>query len=394
MAQPEYSQKSINLSEFSITLETGFLPQQPPPTALQGKYFADWERIFSSLPELIKSKTLRNEIDSLPETDFDHSTLRSYTDWHRAYILLSYLGQGYVWMDGEIGLVDKVPRKIAIPWVAVSDHLELKPVGTYATFVLYNLGLHNPAAPMDMSNMYALQTFTGARDESWFFMVHCRVEMAAAPGLNAMARVFHHMAEKDHGGICESLKTVQEALKNMQKEASKMYEGCNPAAFKSFRHFFAGFKNLDAFPNGIIYEGVDENPREYCGASGSQSTTVYAFDVFLGTKYLIQTNSEFIMGMRDYMPKRHREFLRELEKMPSVRDFCKNSGDAELITCYNEAVKELVQFRNNHIILVTRYIVNQSGHTPSLSERGTGGTEFRFLKETRDDTNSLLLKLP
>lgn len=380
----------VKLSDYDISPETGFLPTQAP-ARLTG-CFSQWEGLLDNLPQLIKTKKLRDEVDALPELEFNDSTLKNEEEWRRAYVLLCYLSHGYVWMNGQAGLVNSVPRKLAVPWVAVSDRIGLKPIITYASSVLYSFRLIDPVGPIDMHNLHTIQSFTGTKDENWFFMIHVCVEVAAGPGLDAMVRAFQHMAAEDHASIGESLKKVQSSIKCMDKEVSRMYDDCDPTVFfVRLRPFVAGFKNLDAFPEGIIYEGVDPKRREYYGASAGQSSSVYAFDMFLGTNHSGNEDFQFVMAMRDYMPPAHRAFLEKLGKLPPIREYCKNSGNPELITCYNDAVEALVTFRNNHIILVTRYVVNRVEHSvnPTLDSKGTGGTPFSFLKRVRDDTQRL-----
>ncbi len=98
--------------------------------------------------------------------------------------------------------------------------------------------------------------------------------------------------------------------------------------------------------------------------------------------------------MREYMPKKHREFLETLEELPSVRDHVLQSKNPELIKNYDLAVEAFSDFRSEHIILVTRYIVMQRKHSVNacLDMTGTGGTPFMdFLKQVRDDTAALKL---
>lgn len=382
---------TLDLSEYGVSPETGFLPKRPL-APLRGDAFARWEDLLARLPQLIKNKTLREELLTLPETEFSASTLHSEEEWARAYALLSYLGQGYVWMAGQAGIVDRLPRVLAVPWVGVSEHLGLKPVGTYASTVLYNYSLRDPQGGMEIENLQALQNFLLEDDESRFFMAHVRVELAAVPGINAMTQCFQHIANNDLAALSECMKTLQSSLKGMVRESNRIYEVCDPVFFfVKLRPFLAGFKDLDPFPEGIVYEGVEEDPVEYYGASAGQSSSVFAFDMFLGTKHSGRKEHEFVSAMRDYMPRGHREFLNRLEAMPSVRDFCRESGDQELIGRYNGVVEELVKFRSNHIVLVTRYIINQVSHSvnPALDARGTGGTEFSFLKRVRDNTAAL-----
>jgi indoleamine 2,3-dioxygenase len=386
---------SLNLLDYDISPITGFLPPRAP--GLLSGHFSEWEGVVADLTQLIKTKQLREVVDSLPEVEFSESTLKSEEEWRRAYVLLCYLVHGYVWMNGQAGLVSKIPKKLAIPWVAASGKIGMRPILTFATSVLFNFKLLDPTGPIDMHNLQTIQSFTGTKSEAWFFLIHVCVEVAAASGLHAMVRAIQHMSTGDHASICKCLKEVQSSMECVTKETNRMYDGCDPIDFYvSLRPFLAGFKDLDAFPEGIIYEGVDSEPRGYYGASAAQSSAIYAFDTFLGTRHSGEEQRQYVMAMRDYMPAKHRAFLERLGEVPSIREYCKNSGSLELITSYNHAVEALVSFRNDHIILVTRYIVNQAKHSvnPTLNSKGTGGTTFNFLKRVRDDTQALKLELP
>ena len=357
--------------------------------------------MLAQLPRLLQAKSLRREVDALPELEFSEATLRSEEAWRRAYVLLCFLGQAYVWMEGQAGLVDKIPKKLAVPWVNVSQRIGMQPVVTYAATVFYNVCLLDPSKGYSPDNMRTCSSFTGAKDESWFFVVHSCVEVAAAPGLAAMASAFRHMAASsgrrdDHAPLCEALRTIKSSVQEMQRVTHRMYEGCNATFFfVTLRPYLAGFKALDAFPEGMVYEGVDPTPRQYYGGSGAQSSAVYALDMFLGTKHSSHKTFEYVMTMREYMPRKHSAFLEKLGQMPPVRKYCKDAGNVELVACYNEVVDALAKFRSYHIVLVTRYIVNQVRHSvnPTLDTRGTGGTEFDFLKRVRDDTAALKITI-
>lgn len=389
----------MELEDFDISPDMGFLPRRSPPP-LSADCFREWERLLAHLPRLLETKALRSEVDSLPEADFSDTTLKCEEEWRRAYVLLCFLGQAYIWMEGQAGLVDKVPRKLAVPWVAVSEKIGLKPVITYAGGVLYNFQFIDPSGPRDISNMRTPQSFTGREDESWFFVVHCCVEMAAGRGLEAVVRSYGCMANGDHASLCQCLDNVRNSIKDMSRMTSRMYEKCDPAFFfVTLRPYLAGSKQLDAFPDGLLYEGVDSEPgtrRQYNGGSGAQSSSLYAFDAFLGKKHSSRETHDYVVAMREYMPSKHRDFLERLLAMPSVREHCRTAGNPELVTHYNGAVDALVAFRNEHIVLVTRYVVNQvrlkSGN-PTLDRKGTGGTEFNFLKRVRDDTEALRIAL-
>ena len=93
------------------------------------------------------------------------------------------------------------------------------------------------------------------------------------------------------------------------------------------------------------------------------------------------------------MPPKHREFLKALSHQPTARDYVQNSGNSELLKCYNEVVDALVSFRSEHRILVTRFIINmkeRNGEKVTEAVKGMGGTSFMiFLKMLKEETAAL-----
>ena len=370
----------------------------PPLTKLPGQCFAKWEELLTELPQHIMQRTLREAILQLPKVEFNASTLKSREEWKRAYLLLCFLGQGYIWMEGEAGIVDMVPRKIAVPWCSVSAHLGMPPVGTYLSTVLLNYKARNPNLPLDnMDNLDALHTFTLRKDESYFYLIHVLVELAASPGIRAIATIYNKMHIKDNRAVIECLQTVTNSIMKITEVMGKMYEGCHMKTFfVEIRPFFAGSEGLDVLPNGIIYEGVDNLPKKFNGASAGESSVFYMLDTFLGISQSGET-LKFVSSMIDYMPQGHREFLTKLKDMPSTHDYCQQSGLKELIANFNAVVEELVNLRNQHLTLVVRYIINQRENSinPSLDSKKTGGSNLTdFLKNVRDMTSARKIKMP
>jgi indoleamine 2,3-dioxygenase len=386
---------ALNLSDYQISPETGFLPAIPPLARLPGDYFTQWEDLLSCLPELNRAQRLRAEVEKLPERDFSHLTLNSEAEWRRAYTILCFIGQSYIWGEGQDGLVDTVPSKLAIPWCRVSEHLKLNPVGCYVSTVLYNFCLRNQQAPWDFENLCTPCSFTGSKDEEGFYVSFMLMEILAAPALTAIGQVFDDIASQRDTAVQSCLRNIKRSLQNIRVELKKMADRCKPVIFYTdIRPFQAGSKGLDALPNGIIYEGVDSNPRQYRGANGGQSAIIYAIDIALGTKHHGE-GEEFISEMKSYMPQEHREFLDRLAEMPPIREYCKNSASSDLILSFNAAIEELAKFRTDHVILVTRYIVNQKQHSsanPALSAKGSGGTDFmQLLKKIRNETLKFII---
>jgi indoleamine 2,3-dioxygenase len=117
------------------------------------------------------------------------------------------------------------------------------------------------------------------------------------------------------------------------------------------------------------------------------------------------------------MPAPHARFLEEIDNTANIRAYVQNNtSDVALNEAFNHAVAMLAKFRDKHIRLVTRYIVNparnprateaqlrnkgtniatvsdklaasQDSNGPGLS--GTGGTQLiPFLKQTRTETSN------
>src|SRR5215469_13062788 len=114
----------LSLSEYEISPEQGFLPQDPCenlpdcPTLNQ---------LGHELPKLLSARTVRHFIDehrtllpSVPPTWRDQ-------DYRAAMRILSFAGHAYVWEvpDEPVGTL---PLQLARPWYDVAQHLGRPPV--------------------------------------------------------------------------------------------------------------------------------------------------------------------------------------------------------------------------------------------------------------------------
>ena len=387
----------LRLKDFNISEKTGFLPEQPPLKRLPDECFSPWEDLMEHLPQLIKDKTLREEVHKLPDVEFSEKTLKNEREWQRANVLLTFISQAYIWIDGDNCLVDTVPRKLAVPWSSVSEHLGIPPVATYVSVVSYNYAVKDPSKPIAIENVVGLGSFTGELDESWFYMIHVCVEKVAIPGLNALEKSYFAMAEQNNDTLAQELKIIRKSIEDMTHVTNRMYEHCDAKFFYvDLRVFLAGSEGIESLPDGIIYEGVDEKPKKYGGGSGGQSAAVHSFDIFLGVEHTA-SDLEFVKKMRENMPKKHREFLDVLKQQPSVKEYVMQSNHSELILSYNQALEALKVFRSKHVVLATRYVVLMKKHTTnnSLEETGTSGipSSIEYLKRVRDDTESAKVKV-
>lgn len=377
---------------------TGFIPEIPPLDRLPLQY-EPWETLADQLPDLITNHQLRLKVNDLPVLLIEEAHLPTERHWQRAYCVLTFLSQGYLWERGERGAVTILPKQLAIPWWEVSTRCGLPPVATYTSTVLWNWSLKDPTLPVTIDNVTCPLSFTGTRSEEWFYLVPLVIEVAAISGINATVKCLAAVEKEDETTLVQSLREVSQCIKDMCLVINKMYDECDPNVFYNrIRPFQAGSKNLLAFSSGLIYEGVSAESKSFLGASAGQSSTLPVFDILLGVQHQ-GTEKEFLDQQRWHMPRPHRQFLLSLSLQSSLREYIlQHQSNCDLVTAYNVCVKELLHFRNEHIILVTRYIVTPSKKSTdemkeagSLATRGTGGSDFMvFLKTVRDNTKKCL----
>lgn len=376
------------LGEYGISEKTGFMPSVEPSKKLPD-YYDEWEAIIAKLPELTASKELRGKVESLTLLEVSEAKLKTEADWWRAYIVTTFIGQAYVWMkQDDTDVMQSVPACIAIPWCEVSKHLDMPPVVTYSTACLFNWGLHDPQKPPDSDNMYSLITYTGLKDEEWFYVVLLLTEIAAAPGVKAVVEAYHAIEKNDHQVLAEKLKEVKLSIEHIREVLKMMHTHCHPKQFYGeMRRFQRGTNEKDYHPNGLSYEGVEPQPETCCGASAAQSSTIPVFDIFLGVKHAGK-HLDFLHEQRKYMPPKHREFLETLEKQKSVRQYIKQSSNQELMQSFDDVATALEKFRNSHLRqLVQRFILEQMPREQRKYAIGTGGTEIKtFLTTLKNDT--------
>ncbi|XP_013932001.1 PREDICTED: indoleamine 2,3-dioxygenase 2-like [Thamnophis sirtalis] len=164
------------------------------------------------------------------------------------------------------------------------------------------------------------------------------------------------------------------------------------------------WKDNPALPEGLLYEGLCEQPLAYSGGSAAQSSTLHAFDELLGIQHQ-KESAAFLHRMRKYMPPHHQAFIEEIRSVPRLKDHVLSSGNQDLQTLYNMCVAALSELRTYHITMVTKYIliaakkaknnVSQTTSPPSFLEGvGTGGSRIlKFLKSVRDTTKDAMIQL-
>ncbi len=334
--------------------------------------YKEWEELAHQLPTLINTRTLRKKVN---EMKFIHEPFfSSKAEWERAMLLLSFLGNAYVF--GKNNPVQFLPSSISIPWMKIANKLERKPILSHASAVLQNWKIINPKLPFTIDNINTRIKFQENIDEAWFFLITVIMEKTGGVGIKNCVDALLAVEQDDEAKVLFSLENVAKNIKDLIQELKKIKINCNPYNFyHNVRPFLASFENIE-------YQGVENNVvNSFHGGSAAQSSLIQTFDAALG----IQHDNYFLEEMRNYMPSHHRDFLRFLDFKSNIKSYC--FSHKNLISIYNECVSLLKEFRNEHLKIVAEYIIKQKGKIGS-AQKGTGGTNpIVFLKEIRDNIN-------
>jgi len=372
----------------------GFLPEHDPLEALP-KSFAPWEKVAKYLPKLLLSEHFRATVEALP--DFTTTQLATQAEIERAMQLLSYLGHAYIW--GVKPIPTTLPKVLAKPWYEVAKKLDRPPVLSYASYALQNWKRLDPTGPITLGNIALIQNFLGGVDEEWFILVHVNIEAVATDALQASIDAIKAVQQKNCKAVIVAIEALRDSLEKMCQVLDRMPERCDPYIYYNrVRPYIHGWKGHPAFPEGLIYEGVEEyegKPQQFRGETGAQSSIIPSLDGLLGISHSEDQLYHYLQEMRLYMPPKDREFVASIERESRVRDYVKEKMHEHpaLKERYNDCILLINRFRQTHLGYAATYIQKQhqmSEGNPTAV--GTGGTPFmQYLKKHKDETSTFLL---
>jgi indoleamine 2,3-dioxygenase len=149
-----------------------------------------------------------------------------------------------------------------------------------------------------------------------------------------------------------------------------MWKRSKPNGYTSFRTFIFGITSQSMFPNGVIYEGVSEEPLSFRGESGANDSMIPMCDNLLQVQMPETPLTDILKDFRQYRPGNHREFLeavRDSAQRCGVRDFAK--GEPVSAALYLQALDQVRDFRWRHWCFTREYILKQTSHPTA-----TGGS--------------------
>ncbi len=391
---------SYDLKKFDVDRYGGFLLSNPP---MVNTYFGDdfmlWTELGNNLPKLLAAQKVKNSVQRL--IPMSSTQISSNGAWERAMRLLSFIAHAYIWENWKEKPETVLPANIAVPWYHIAKSLGRPPVLSYASYALDNWALIDLKGPIELGNIYLLQNFLGGLDEEWFILVHVEIEAKMATALCAVGPAQEAVLSNNLDELEKQLNIVATAQNNIYKTLCRMTENCDPYIYYNrVRPYITGF---DRHP--VIYDSVAEyggRPQTFHGETGAQSSIVPTLDALLGIIHeydATDANSMrfklYLESMLDYMPPRHRAFIRAVAQGPSIREcIYRNRSHQSLIEAFNECVSQLWRFRKKHLEYVVLYIQGQKEVSPHNSiEYGTGGTPFMlYLKKHVDETGNSFIR--
>ncbi|KAE8356122.1 Indoleamine 2,3-dioxygenase [Aspergillus coremiiformis] len=352
----------ITLEDYQISPQFGFLPQQPPLKQLQDPYYEIWEEMMSRLPLQSGDARIREDITNMPVL----ATARLVTEpeWRRAYVVLTFLSQIYIWGDHQP--CNKLPRSLAVPLLDVSQHLQISPCATFAGFCLWNISpvSHEDHRPYDLENLKSINSFTGTKDEEWFFGVSAAIESIGGCMIVPMLHAMEAARDRRSVAVTDFLENLATCLEQIGSTLDRLYDQCSPSVFyHHFRRFLKGSPTVQesGLSQGVFYEGEDGTGEwhQYPGGSNAQSSLIQLFDIVLGIDQSAamggNPKGSFHKEMQRYMPGPHREFLELMARICNIRSFVLGHDPSSNIRhSYDRAITNLAIIRQKHLIMASR----------------------------------------
>ena len=386
----------LSLAEFGISPERGFLPSDPCETLLDCPAL---NHLGHELPKLLSARQVRRFIDEQPALLPSIPSSWREDDYRTAMRILSFASHAYVWeTPGQAAT--RLPSQLARPWYDIGQKLGRPPVLSYASYALDNWRRLDNTKPIQLDNIVLLQNFLGGLDEEWFVVVHIQIEQQAGPGLDGLIRAINGAAKGKDDEVLPGLQALASAQTAMRDTLLRMKERCDPYVYYTrVRPYIHGWKNSPSLPNGLIYDKVEayaQQPQQFRGETGAQSSIVPCLDAGLGIHHVPDPLTVYLQEMREYMPPRHRALIQALESQTDtsgqallssyIRD--RKQHHPKLWSAYRACVDLLAQFREIHIGYADSYINRQNQtSTTNPTAVGTGGTPFMtYLQKHLDET--------
>ena len=375
---------------FEVNHLNGFLPKKSPLAVLPERY-NELQILIDEMP--IKKangqggllsregaiedaiKKLKNYKDLVKKEDdifIIQALFRAYSFLTSAYLLApSHFSFQKTKKYGKAHSV--LPSQLSEPFVLVSEKLDVYPFIDY--HYAYSLGNYvkiDKSKGYEWENLAMAAKFSGMDDERGFIMLHVDINQHS-PQL--VGSILDFLKSKNNIGVNQSLKNCLSSMKRINERRQIMWQASRWKHYNDFRVFIMGIKgNEEIFGDGVVYEGVSEEPVQYRGQTGAQDNIIPTADIFTGVIDYYPKNdlTKYLLDLRSYRPKCIQNFLSDIkDEMKENRLFnsIQVSKNEEGLCLLIKILDEIYYFRNGHWQFVQKYIMANTKYA-----KATGGT--------------------
>ncbi|CAO3624975.1 unnamed protein product [Cunninghamella echinulata] len=370
-----------SLPMFMVGTPNGFLPRQDPLAVLPDQ-FQRLESLLQRMPirlldgqpgllasgqfgEAVRDELPLYEIDNIHDQHLLSALFRDYSFAASAYLLepcdVLYRQRG------EYGYGRKVlPMNIAVPLDKVAKKISSKPFMEYAlSYALCNYKRLNPLGDLSYDNLALVRSFAGSESEKGFILNHVTMVAHSPKLIKYSMGALEAVEKKDRAKFDQQLAGMNETYECINGEMELMWGRSLPEDYVDFRTFIMGTKNQPMFPDGVIYEGVSDQPVVHRGESGANDSLVPLGDNLLQITERMPENplTNVLRDFRTYRPTNHREFLEHVQeraKKLSLKEFALQDPNSAAL--YLSNVDQIRAFRHRHWNFTKEYIIKYTDH--------------------------------
>src|SRR6266446_9219669 len=246
----------------------GFLPKEDPLTGFpSNSRFAMLDEIGRDLPSLLHDRKFRSHARTLkiPLWPEDRTRSQDIPGLRLYYVRVGFLASAYVNQVGEEPAAI-LPANLAVPLCRACKLLKRPAILSYDGYALYNWKRFRKDEPIALGNIDTIQNFVHMYDEHWFILVHVEIEDIAAGILAAIDDAGRGAKAGDRTTVNKALQKIGDAVWRQVEVLRRIPEKMDPALYyKTFRPYIRFFEH-------VVYEGVDEQPMNFRGETGAQSS--------------------------------------------------------------------------------------------------------------------------
>lgn len=270
--------------------------------------------------------------------------------------------------------------------------------GSYA---LFNYRLQEPKLGLEYANLRLIRAFENGLDpessEAGFVLVHIDMVRNSGPLIDGTVRCLDAVATAAASSPTQQqqqqlrldfnagLDTILQAMRKINAVMETMWAKSKPTQYTSFRTFIFGITSQSMFPDGVVYEGVnDGEPMSFRGESGANDSMVPLMDNFLQVPMPETPLTEILQDFRSYRPSNHKAFLQYVKERSvelGLKDFALSSqqeqgqedGDEDERRrsrgLWLQILDQVRDFRWRHWCFAREYILKRTAHPTA-----TGGS--------------------